>query len=163
MRVGTIGTGLFLGIGTAFATSGPVSVLLGYTFTGCAIFGMMQSLGEMSTWLPLPGAIPQYAARYVDPALGFAVGWNNCKSGIIPCASPVPHILNPVQALMRSYSVGRETKIQKKSMNCISTEDVMGPLSRVSNLFQGINVPLPSAPRYLQRQFLYRSGTKMCQ
>ncbi|PSN66295.1 amino-acid permease inda1 [Corynespora cassiicola Philippines] len=74
---GTIGTGLFLGIGTAFANAGPVSVLLGYTFTGIAIFGMMQSLGEMSTWLPLPGAIPQYCARYTDPALGFAVGWNN--------------------------------------------------------------------------------------
>ena len=36
---------------------------------------MMQCLGEMATWLPLPGAIPQYCARYVDPALGFAVGW----------------------------------------------------------------------------------------
>lgn len=74
---GTIGTGLFLGIGTAFANAGPVSVLLGYSITGVAIFGMMQSLGEMATWLPLPGAIPQYCARYVDPALGFAVGWNN--------------------------------------------------------------------------------------
>ncbi|KAF2867626.1 amino acid permease/ SLC12A domain-containing protein [Massariosphaeria phaeospora] len=74
---GTIGTGLFLGIGTAFANAGPVSVLLGYTITGCAIFAMMQALGEMSTWLPLPGAIPQYCARYADPALGFAVGWNN--------------------------------------------------------------------------------------
>ena len=76
---GTIGTGLFLGIGTAFANAGPVSVLLGYSITGVAVFGMMQSLGEMSTWLPLPGAIPQYCARYADPALGFAVGWNNCK------------------------------------------------------------------------------------
>jgi amino acid transporter len=74
---GTIGTGLFLGIGSAFAKSGPLSVLLGYTFTGVAVFAMMQCLGEMSTWLPLPGAIPQYCARYVDPALGFAVGWNN--------------------------------------------------------------------------------------
>lgn len=74
---GTIGTGLFLGIGTAFANAGPVSVLLGYSITGLAVFGMMQSLGEMSTWLPLPGAIPQYCARYADPALGFAVGWNN--------------------------------------------------------------------------------------
>ncbi|KAF1962148.1 hypothetical protein CC80DRAFT_462055 [Byssothecium circinans] len=74
---GTIGTGLFLGIGSAFAQAGPVSVLLGYTVTGVGIFGMMQCLGEMATWLPLPGAIPQYAARYVDPALGFAVGWNN--------------------------------------------------------------------------------------
>jgi yeast amino acid transporter len=35
------------------------------------------SLGEMSAWLPLPGAIPQYCARYVDGALGFTVGWNN--------------------------------------------------------------------------------------
>jgi len=74
---GTIGTGLFLGIGSAFADAGPLSVLLGYTFTGVAVFAMMQSLGEMATWLPLPGAIPQYCARYVDPALGFAVGWNN--------------------------------------------------------------------------------------
>ena len=37
----------------------------------------MQCLGEMATWLPLPGAIPQFCARYVDHALGFAVGWNN--------------------------------------------------------------------------------------
>lgn len=74
---GTIGTGLFLGIGSAFVRAGPLSVLLGYTLTGVAIFAMMQCLGEMATWLPLPGAIPQYCARYVDPAMGFAVGWNN--------------------------------------------------------------------------------------
>jgi len=74
---GTIGTGLFLGIGSAFSRAGPLSVLLGYSFTGVAVFGMMQCLGEMATWLPLPGAIPQYCARYVDPAMGFAVGWNN--------------------------------------------------------------------------------------
>lgn len=84
---GTIGTGLFLGIGRAFATSGPLSVLLGYTFTGVAIFGMMQCLGEMATWLPLPGAMPQYCARYCDPAMGFAVGWNNWyNSAITLCA-----------------------------------------------------------------------------
>jgi amino acid transporter len=84
---GTIGTGLFLGIGKAFAHSGPLSVLLGYTFTGIAIWGMMQCLGEMATWLPLPGAIPQYCARYCDPAMGFAVGWNNWyNSAITLCA-----------------------------------------------------------------------------
>jgi amino acid transporter len=36
----------------------------------------MQCLGEMATWSPLPGAIPHFCARYVDSALGFAVGWN---------------------------------------------------------------------------------------
>lgn len=73
---GTIGTGLFLGIGSAFTRAGPLSVLLGYSFTGLAVYGMMQCLGEMATWLPLPGSIPQFCARYVDGALGFAVGWN---------------------------------------------------------------------------------------
>ncbi|EKD21361.1 uncharacterized protein L3040_000604 [Drepanopeziza brunnea f. sp. 'multigermtubi'] len=84
---GTIGTGLFLGIGSAFTRAGPLSVLLGYSFTGIAIFGMMQCLGEMATWLPLPGSIPQFCARYVDDALGFAVGWNNWyNSAITLCA-----------------------------------------------------------------------------
>ncbi|KAL8753503.1 MAG: hypothetical protein Q9184_005401 [Pyrenodesmia sp. 2 TL-2023] len=84
---GTIGTGLFLGIGRAFTQAGPLSILLGYTFTGVAIFAMMMSLGEMATWLPLPGAIPQFCARYVDGAMGFAVGWNNWYySAITLCA-----------------------------------------------------------------------------
>jgi len=65
-----------LGIGSALTRAGPLSVLLGYSFTGIAVFAMMQCLGEMATWLPLPGAIPQFCARYVDDALGFAVGWN---------------------------------------------------------------------------------------
>jgi len=84
---GTIGTGLFLGIGKAFAQAGPLSVLLGYSLTGVAVFAMMQCLGELATWLPLPGAIPQYCSRYVDPALGFAVGWNTWyQAAITLCA-----------------------------------------------------------------------------
>jgi amino acid transporter len=73
---GTIGTGLFLGIGKAFVKAGPLSVLLGFAITGIAVWAMMMGLGEMTTWLPLPGAIPQMCTRYVDPAMGFAVGWN---------------------------------------------------------------------------------------
>ena len=39
---GTIGTGLFLGIGRAFTQAGPLSILLGYTFTGVAIYAMVR-------------------------------------------------------------------------------------------------------------------------
>ena len=67
---------MFLGIGSSLATAGPLSLVLGFALSGVAVYGMMLSLGEMATWLPIPGAIPQYCTRFVDGALGFAVGWN---------------------------------------------------------------------------------------
>ena len=35
----------------------------------------MQSLGEMATYIPISGAFTAYATRFVDPSLGFAMGW----------------------------------------------------------------------------------------
>jgi amino acid permease len=36
----------------------------------------------MATWLPVPGAIPTFCSRFVDEAMGFAVGWNvRARSG----------------------------------------------------------------------------------
>lgn len=45
----------------------------------------MQCLGEMTTWLPLPGAIGQLSARFVDESLGFAVV---CTYQASPRSSP---------------------------------------------------------------------------
>ena len=36
----------------------------------------MISLGEMIAYLPIPGGHIKLAERFVDPALGFALGWN---------------------------------------------------------------------------------------
>lgn len=44
---GTIGTGLFLGSGSALANGGPVGFFLGYTIVGCLVGMMMYCLGEM--------------------------------------------------------------------------------------------------------------------
>ena len=64
-----------------------VSLLHSVTGLGANNRSKMQCLGEMATWLPLPGAIPQFCARYVDGAMGFAVGWNNWyNSAITLCA-----------------------------------------------------------------------------
>ena len=49
----------------------------------------MQSLGEMAAWLPIPGAIPQFCARYADGALGFAAGWNSWFSNAMTVATEV--------------------------------------------------------------------------
>ncbi|KAJ3568280.1 hypothetical protein NP233_g5815 [Leucocoprinus birnbaumii] len=73
---GTIGTGLFLGSGGALATSGPLGALIAYILVGTTAYSTLCSLGEMTCWAPISGTFPHFAGRWVDPAMGFAVGWN---------------------------------------------------------------------------------------
>ncbi|GKT73991.1 arginine permease [Colletotrichum tofieldiae] len=72
---GTIGTGLFLGSGKAIATSGPVGTLIAFIFIGSIVYSVMTALCEMATYIPVPGAFTSYASRFIDPTLGFAMGW----------------------------------------------------------------------------------------
>ncbi|GAA5873504.1 hypothetical protein JCM3774_002435 [Rhodotorula dairenensis] len=72
---GAVGTGLVIGSGTGLARGGPVGLLIAYIIMGSACFGTMMALGEMATFLPTKKGFAGYAARFVDPALGFAVGW----------------------------------------------------------------------------------------
>lgn len=73
---GAIGTGLFVGSGQVLSLAGPLSAFICYAATGFNLYCVIVSLGEMAAWLPIPGAVPVFAARYVDPALGFTLGWN---------------------------------------------------------------------------------------
>jgi len=72
---GTIGTGLFIGSGSALSKAGPAGALIAYAFVGTIVYSVMVALGEMATFLPIPGAFTAYASRFVDPSLGFAMGW----------------------------------------------------------------------------------------
>jgi AAT family amino acid transporter/lysine-specific permease len=40
------------------------------------VYFLMTSLGEMATYMPVSGSFSTYATRFVDPAFGFALGWN---------------------------------------------------------------------------------------
>ncbi|KAL7412814.1 putative amino acid transporter [Mrakia frigida] len=73
---GTIGTGLFVGSGSALATGGPVGCLLGYMIMGLAVYAMMVALGEMGTMYPDAQGFVGYTTRFVDPSIGFALGYN---------------------------------------------------------------------------------------
>ena len=73
---GAIGTGLFVGSGQVLSLAGPLSAFLAYAITGFNLYCVINGLGEMATYLPIPGAVPVYAARFVDPALGFVLSWN---------------------------------------------------------------------------------------
>ena len=73
---GSIGTGLFVAGGEVVSTAGPGGALVAYGFIGIMVYFLMTSLGEMATYLPVPGSFGTYVSRYVDPAFGFALGWN---------------------------------------------------------------------------------------
>ncbi|KXX73035.1 Arginine permease [Madurella mycetomatis] len=72
---GTIGTGFFLSTGTALVKAGPAGCLISYIFVGTMLWSVMVCLAEMATYIPTAGAFSAYATRFVDPSLGFAVGW----------------------------------------------------------------------------------------
>lgn len=72
---GTIGTGLFIGSGGALSKAGPAGALIAYIFVGTIVYSVMVALGEMATFMPIAGAFSVYAGRFVDPSLGFSMGW----------------------------------------------------------------------------------------
>jgi amino acid transporter len=73
---GAVGTGLIIGSGTALVRGGPLGLLLGYAYVGFVCYLVMIALGEMASFLPHKKGFAGYATRFVDPALGFALGWN---------------------------------------------------------------------------------------
>lgn len=86
---GSIGTGLFLASGGAIHAAGPGGALLAYTVIGFMVYFLMTSLGEMAAYMPVAGSFSTYAGRFVDPALGFALGWNYWFNWAITIAAEI--------------------------------------------------------------------------
>ena len=73
---GSIGTGLFVGSGKALATGGPASLIIAYGLIGAMLYCTVHALGEMAVLFPVAGSFSAYSTRFLDPAWGFAMGWN---------------------------------------------------------------------------------------
>ncbi|KAJ3153738.1 hypothetical protein HDU86_005071 [Geranomyces michiganensis] len=103
---GTIGTGLFVASGSTIATAGPLGALIAYAFMGFVVFCIMTALGEMATLIPVTGSFNHYASRFVDPALGFALGWNYWLSWAVTIATELAAagvIINYWKEVMPTY------------------------------------------------------------
>lgn len=70
----TIGVGLFLGSASAIKVAGP-SIILAYLIAGLMTFFILRALGEMAIHHPVTGSFAAYASHYVNPFLGYLVGW----------------------------------------------------------------------------------------
>ncbi|RDW77309.1 hypothetical protein BP6252_05362 [Coleophoma cylindrospora] len=73
---GSIGTGLFVASGGALAQGGPATLLICYSLIGCMLYCTVHALGEMAVLFPVSGSFSAYSTRFLDPAWGFAMGWN---------------------------------------------------------------------------------------
>ncbi|KAJ3527568.1 hypothetical protein NM208_g10636 [Fusarium decemcellulare] len=73
---GVIGPGYFVGMGTGLSTAGPAGLLLCFSIVGVLLWAVMQSLGELGAFIPMSGSFTHYTSMFVDPAVGFALGWN---------------------------------------------------------------------------------------
>lgn len=89
---GSIGTGLFVASGSAVSKAGPGGSIVAYIAIGITVFFLMTSLGEMATYLPVSGSFASYARRFVDPAFGFAMGWNYWLNWVITLAVDISTI-----------------------------------------------------------------------
>lgn len=71
---GTIGTGLFLGAGTAISQAGP-SLIIWYAVAGIVLFFVMRALGELLTHRPVSGSFAEHAREFLGPFWGYATAW----------------------------------------------------------------------------------------
>lgn len=73
---GSIGTGIFLAMGDTIHQAGAGGALVAYCLIGIMVYFLISSLGEMATFMPVSGSFGTYATEFIDPAVGFALGWN---------------------------------------------------------------------------------------
>lgn len=73
---GAIGTGLFIGSGSALQTGGPAALLIAWGIIAIMIFATVHAIGELAVRFPISGSINVYSSRFIDTSWGFAMGWN---------------------------------------------------------------------------------------
>lgn len=83
---GAIGTGLFVATGGVISQAGPGGALVAYLIIGVMLYFLMNSIGELATFYPVSGAFSAFSTRFIDPSVGFAVGWLYLLIGVLVSA-----------------------------------------------------------------------------
>ncbi|CEP22759.1 HIP1 [Cyberlindnera jadinii] len=80
---GSVGTGLFVNSGGALNTGGPAALVIGWSIIATMMLTTAIALGEMCVTFPVTGGFTTYATRFIDPSVGFAMGWNYALQWLI--------------------------------------------------------------------------------
>ncbi|GME99934.1 unnamed protein product [[Candida] boidinii] len=73
---GSIGTGLFVTIGSGLTKAGPAGLFMAFTIYSIIVLLVALSIGEIICYLPIDSPFISFAGRLVDPAFEVVAGYN---------------------------------------------------------------------------------------
>ena len=73
---GSIGTAVFVSIGSGLVRGGPGSLFIAYAIYSCMLGLINNGVAEMTVLQPVSGGFIRMAGHWVDDAFGFMAGWN---------------------------------------------------------------------------------------
>ncbi|PPJ50807.1 hypothetical protein CBER1_06487 [Cercospora berteroae] len=73
---GSIGTAIFVSVGSGLARGGPGSLFIAYAIYSCFLALVNNGIAEMTVLYPVSGGFVRLAGHFVDEAFGFMAGWN---------------------------------------------------------------------------------------
>jgi L-asparagine transporter-like permease len=79
---GTLGAGIFLGVGQGIHAAGPV-MIAAYVLAGIAVYYVMRCLGEIALNDPDGGTFVSYARRYLGFGAAFVQGWSYWSCAVL--------------------------------------------------------------------------------
>jgi amino acid transporter len=85
---GSIGTALFVSIGSGLVQGGPGSLLIAFTLYCFFLATVNNCMAEMAIFMPVSGSFVRMGSKWVDEAFGFMLGvWNilTCLLHEEPC------------------------------------------------------------------------------
>lgn len=95
---GSIGIGIWVGIGGVLSKAGPLSLILGYAIWGVLfIWPLYLVVAEMCAYLPVRGSIFELASRFVCPSIGFTMGWTYFFAGLMLVCTELSAIATVMQ------------------------------------------------------------------
>lgn len=73
---GSIGTALFVSIGSGLVQGGPGSLLIAFTLYCFFLAAVNNCMAEMAVFMPVSGSFVRMGSKWIDEAFGFMLGWN---------------------------------------------------------------------------------------
>lgn len=92
---GSIGTALFVSIGSGLAQGGPGSLFIAFTLYCCFLATVNNCMAEMAIFMPVSGSFVRMGSKWVDEAFGFMLGvWSILTLFLFPRMRALESVLN---------------------------------------------------------------------